>query len=429
MNGERVGTWTFSHRGGHAFNYEPSWLDHPQGRPLSLSLPLTQGSKPFNGSRVETYFDNLLPDSLAIRRRVASKFGADSVAAFPMLEKIGRDCVGAVQLLPLDAPTPDVRRIEATTLTDTDIERMLDNTLAAQSVGAPDENELRISLAGAQEKSALLWHRGKWCRPKGATPTTHILKLPLGEAGGQRADFSTSVENEWLCTQIAKAYGLPVADCKIAAFGRYKTLVVTRFDRRLLNKTWWARLPQEDFCQVFSVPCERKYEEKGGPGITQILDTLRGSEDALTDRTHFLAAQLLFWLLAAPDGHAKNFSLFLEPHGRFRLTPLYDILSAWPVIGKGARKIPWQKIKMAMALRAKNAHYRMTTIQRRHWNAVAKTNAMGIDFESEIQRFIDATPKVIETVAEQIPAGFPSRLGDAIFEGIKTQVKRLRSEV
>lgn len=225
---------------------------------------------------------------------------------------------------------------------------MLDNILATRHLGSPDEDELRISLAGAQEKTALLWHRGKWCRSKGATPTTHILKLSLGEVGGLRADFSTSVENEWLCTQIAQAYGLPATECEIASFGHHKALVVTRFDRRLLNKTWWARLPQEDFCQVFGVRCERKYEEKGGPGIAEILDTLRGSDEAETDRSHFLAAQLLFWLLAAPDGHAKNFSLFLEPLGRFRLTPFYDILSAWPVTVKArvsfhGRSLKWRR--------------------------------------------------------------------------------------
>ena len=80
-----------------------------------------------------------------------------------------------------------------------------------------------------------------------------------------------------------------------------------------------------------------------------------------------------------------------------------------------------------MAVRAKNAHYRMNTIQRRHWNAVAKNNAMGLDFESVIQRFIEATPTIIETVSAQVPTGFPLRICDAIFEGINVQVGHLSS--
>ena len=140
-----------------------------------------------------------------------------------------------------------------------------------------------------------------------------------------------------------------------------------------------------------------------------------------------MSAQLLFWLLAAPDGHAKNFSLFIEPQGRFRLTPLYDVISAWPAIGKGARQFSWQKMKLAMALRSKNTHYRMAEIRRRHWNAVAKKNALGLDFEAVIQRCIKATPQAIATVNAQLPRGFPVQVSEKILEGLAGQVRRLQS--
>ena len=60
------------------------------------------------------------------------------------------------------------------------------------------DQDFRITIAGAQEKTALLKYGGSWRMPKGATPTTHILKLPLGIVGNQRADLRDSVENEWL---------------------------------------------------------------------------------------------------------------------------------------------------------------------------------------------------------------------------------------
>lgn len=427
MNGEIVGYWEYAGSRGHAFRYDDSWLEHPLGRPLSLSLPLSNGTAPIAGDVVENYFDNLLPDSLTIRKRLAARFGAKSSNPFALLEKIGRDCVGAVQLLPAGSPAPDVRRVEATPLATDEIERLLDESVSGQSFAGPDDNELRISIAGAQEKTALLWHEGKWCMPHGATPTTHILKLPLGEVGGQRADFSTSVENEWLCGQIVRAFGLPVAESRIEQFGRHKTLVVTRFDR-VWNDTWWARRPQEDFCQANGRSVEQKYEDRGGPGIDSILNTLRGSEHARDDRSNFLTAQLLFWMLAAPDGHAKNFSIFLEPRGRFYMTPLYDVMSAWPVIGHGARQFQWQKIRMAMAVRAGNAHYRMAEIQRRHWNATAKRNALGNDFETVIRHFVESTPEVLKRVAAQLPAGFPDAVSGPILEGLEKQVQQLSAQ-
>ena len=427
MNGESVGEWQFSPRAGHVFRYDAQWLTNPLRRPLSLSLPLEQGTERLTGPRVESFFDNLLPDSSQIRKRLSHKFSSGT-RAMDLLEKIGRDCVGAVQLLPPDVDPPNVRRIDAEPLTDAQVERILDRTITEPVPGITEEEDLRISIAGAQEKTALLWHQNQWCRPLGTTPTTHILKLPLGEVGGMRAGFSTSVENEWLCAQLAREFELPVAGCQIATFGRYKVLVVERFDRRLIDNTWWARLPQEDLCQASGLPSDKKYEDKGGPGMRAILGILRGSDTPEDDRQQFLSTQLLFWLLAAPDGHAKNFSLFLETRGRYKLTPLYDIMSAWPVIGNGPKQFQRQNAKLAMVVRTNNAHYGMATIQRRHWNEVAKANGVGESFESVIQRFIAQAPIAIEAVARKLPAGFPQVVSDAIFAGIRAQVERLEQQ-
>jgi serine/threonine-protein kinase HipA len=185
-------------------------------------------------------------------------------------------------------------------------------------------------------------------------------------------------------------------------------------------------LPQEDFCQVSGIPGEQKYEERGGPGMSAILGVLRGSDAPESDRKRFLTAQLLFWLLAAPDGHAKNFSIFIEPEGRYRLTPLYDIMSAWPVIGHGPNVFQWQTLKLAMAVRAKkSAHYRMAHIQRRHWNGVAKANGMGEDFEPAIQQMLTETPRVLAVVSARLPADFPTAVSEPIFNGLLAQTKVL----
>ena len=429
MNGELVGQWSIAATGVQQFAYDASWHDSQAARPLSLSLPLSLGTNVVSGHGVAGYFDNLLPDSAAIRTRIASRHGAASDGAFDLLEKIGRDCVGAVQLLPAVSPPPDVRQITSRPLTEADIEAHLEAVVAGVNLGMPPEDALRISLAGAQEKTAFLYHKGGWHLPQGATPTTHIFKLPMGNVGLVRADFSTSVENEWLCAEIMRAYGLPAANCEIGQFGRHKVLVVERFDRRWMNAGWIARLPQEDFCQVFGRGSLQKYEEKGGPGISDILDKLRGTVNAEQDRNRFLTTQLLFWMLAAPDGHAKNFSIRLLAGGSFELTPLYDIMSAWPVIGKGSRQFQWQKIKLAMAVRSKNAHYRMQDIQRRHWNAVAKSNAMGSDFEAVIEDILARTPGVVDAIAARLPQGFPAKVAEPIFKGLLLQAKRLAGAV
>lgn len=169
-------------------------------------------------------------------------------------------------------------------------------------------------------------------RPQGATPTTHILKMPLGLVGNQKVDLSSSVDNEWLCLTLLREFGLPVARCAVLTFGKQRVLAVERFDRQLHSSgQWWMRLPQENFCQALGLSSHLKYEADGGPGVRDIAQVLMHSTQAQTDLRHFMKSPILFWLLAAPDGHAKNFSIHILPQGRFKLAPLYDVMSIWPI--------------------------------------------------------------------------------------------------
>lgn len=417
-NGLHVGRWTMPNHGPTTFTYDAKWVDSKEGRPLSLSLPINLDDLTIRGERVDNYFDNLLPDSDAIRRRVQSRYGLVSQKPFDLLTAIGRDCVGAVQLLPLDEPPRDTFTIEVRTLRDEQIGQRL-RTLSYQQSPLGDDDELPISLAGAQEKTAFTRHRGRWCLPQGATPTTHIFKLPLGLVGNTEIDLTTSIENEWLCSRLLKEFGLPVADCEIAQFGAVKALVVTRFDRRLHeSRKYWLRLPQEDFCQAMGMSPATKYEADGGPGLLQLATVLQASEARDADLATLLRAQLLFWMLAATDGHAKNFSIRLLPRGHFQLSPLYDVISAWPIVGTKSNQLHEKKLKLAMALHGANKHYRLTDIRRHHFNATARRCGLGDDMESIISATLDAVPRVVDRVAADLPTGFPEQVFAAVTAGL-----------
>ena len=427
MNGEKVATWTQHSDDQSELRYLPDWLASEHARPLSLSLPFTPGNQPHRGGVVRNYFDNLLPDNPAIRRRLALKYRAPSEGTYDLLSETGRDCVGAIQLLP-EQQTPDgIHQIQGKRLDEAGVERVLKAVVHTPALGQrTDDADLRISIAGAQEKTALLRHRGHWHIPSNATPSTHIFKLPLGLIGNGDIDFSTSVENEWLCAQILSAYEIPVAACKIERFGDQKALVVERFDRRLSSdKSWWIRLPQEDFCQALGVSPLQKYEADGGPGISRILDVLRSSSQRELDRRNFYRAQILFWMLAATDGHAKNFSIFHEAGGGYHMTPLYDVMSAWPVAGNGAGKLSSQRLKLAMAVHGANTHYRIGEIQRRHWNQMARSCGLGLDAEELIAELTDRTPAVIAKVESNLPAAFPQNISAPILAGLRRSAELL----
>lgn len=426
MNGELVGQWSVDTRGLHSFRYEQSWIGARGARPLSLSMPLQPAETPYRGPLVEAYFDNLLPDSTDIRRRVQSRFGTASTSAFDLLAEVGRDCIGAVQLLPPDHAPENLQQIEGAALSEEGVAGAIRSAISPSPLGQREEEPFRISIAGAQEKTALLWKDGQWHRPSGATPTTHIFKLPLGRVGNMQADLSTSVENEWLCAQIVRESGLPVADCEIADFEDQHALVVKRFDRRLAsNGRWWLRLPQEDMCQVTGTPPGQRYESDGGPGISDICSLLLGSRRAEIDRRNFFRAQVLFWMLCATDGHAKNFSVFIEPYGRYSLTPLYDILSAYPILGKGANQLAPQKARMAMAVTGKNRHYKWAEIQLRHWLSTAASVGLAATAGDDMLNLAEQTPRVVEAVAQRLPQSFPAHVAEAIFTGLTNSAERL----
>jgi serine/threonine-protein kinase HipA len=405
-----------------------------------LSLPLTADLQ-VRGAAVDNYFDNLLPDNPAIRARIRARFRTGSTEAFELLTAIGRDCVGAVQLLPPGEDPVGWDRVDAAPLNEAEVERLLRQVTAATPLDRDEQDEFRISIAGAQEKTALLGMAGGWYRPQHASPTTHILKLPLGIVGGFRGDFSDSVENEWLCGRFLHEVGLPVAQSTMVTFGEQRTLVVTRFDRRWIGVdgaaavqkkrfkpregVWIARLPQEDFCQAIGLPQTQKYQADGGPSITDCLTLLDNSETAAVDQTTFVLAQLAFWLLAATDGHGKNFSLFAHAGGSYRLTPLYDVLSAWPIIGNAHNQLPFKKAKLAMAIPGKNPHYRIAEVLARHWQALAlKAGVRGL--WDRIQEFVEIAPGAIDRLRETLPQNFPERVYTTIRAGVHSQAQRFK---
>lgn len=424
MNGNRMGTWSLDSSGTHYFKYEVSWLNKNGSRPISLSLPLSHADYTFRGDVVSNFFDNLLPDSSEIRKRIRERYQTSSLSPFDLLREIGRDCVGAIQLFPEGEEPLLLNEIHGREIDEHEIAQILRGVSGSIPNANIKFDEFRISLAGAQEKTALLYHQGKWKVPHGTTPSTHILKLSLGRVGTIEADLSMSIENEWLCSRLASAMGLQVANSAIAEFEGVKALVVERFDRRnVADNTYIFRVPQEDFCQVTGTSPDNKYESEGGPGIRSIMNYLQGSQNSLVDRYSFFTAQMLFWLLAAPDGHAKNFSVFIEPSGRFRLTPLYDILSAYPVLGHGRNCIAPEKLRLAMAFYGKNRHYGWSKISGRHFMETGRS--CGIDPTVIIERLLTAIPRALETVAAQLPDGFPPEVQDTVFSGVERQSRIL----
>ena len=423
LNNRLVGYLHKAASGAIAFQYDQSWLAWSYALPVSLSLPLREDA--YRGEPVAAVFDNLLPDSDALRRRVAEKVGAAGIDAYSLLAAIGRDCVGALQFVGADDDVEAIGNSAAITgepVNQTAIENLL-NGLAQAPLGLSGDDAFRISLAGAQEKTALLRHKGKWLKPRGTTPTSHIFKKQIGRLQNG-LDLSNSVENEFYCLKLAAAFGLPVNQAEIYTFGETKSLVIERFDRRWTKDKRLLRLPQEDCCQALSVPPTRKYQSEGGPGMVQVLDLLKGSDHPIEDQKIVLKAQIFFWLIGATDGHAKNFSIFLGPGGSYHLTPLYDVLTAQPSFE--VRQIELKQMKLAMSVGTKR-HYRIGDILGRHFIQTGEGAGLSKGLAREaIEEMADTAGQALEAIERVLPADFPGVIHRAVKVGVTDRLSKLR---
>ncbi|WP_193369656.1 type II toxin-antitoxin system HipA family toxin [Pelagibius marinus] len=420
LNNRLVGQLAKEPSGAIDFRYNASWLNWEQAIPVSLSLPLRED--PYRGEPVAAVFENLLPDSEPLRRRVAEKVGSRGTDAYSLLAAIGRDCVGALQFVADGTGEGiDSTEIEGEPVDEVAIEKVLRN-LAQAPLGLDRDDDFRISVAGAQEKTALLRYEGQWLKPRGTTPTTHLFKTQIGQLPNG-IDLSNSVENEYYCLKLFEAFELPVNKAEIQTFGETTALVIERFDRRWTRDGRLLRVPQEDCCQALSIPPSRKYQSDEGPGIVDILNLLKGSDTPAEDQKLVLKTQILFWLIGATDGHAKNFSIFLRPGGSYSLTPLYDILSAQPSLDAG--QIERKQMKLAMSV-GDNNRYRIDQIHSRHFIQTAERAGLPKAIVREaIEEVRAQTDDAITQMEAALPPGFPEYIHESVSAGLRTRLPSL----
>ncbi|MFN2427727.1 MAG: type II toxin-antitoxin system HipA family toxin [Candidatus Binatia bacterium] len=329
--GRLVGHLTQDRHGELGFAYSPGWLNDDQTQPLSVSLP--KRAEPFTRHECRPFFGGLLPEENQ-RDAAAQALGVSRSNDFALLDRLGGDVAGALQLLPAGesahAPAPLQR---PTPLDDAGLIRVLD-ALGVRPLLA-GENGLRLSLAGAQSKVPVVLVDGAVALPAPGQPTTHILKPPIPR-------FSATTENEAFVMRLAAAVGLEVAPVEPRVVRDRPFLLVQRYDRALGADGNVRRIHQEDFCQALGVPPEVKYASEGGPTFKDCFALLRSvAARPAVDVLKLLDAAIFNVIAGNADAHGKNFSILHDADGP-RLAPLYDLLAtlAYPELSpKLAMKI------------------------------------------------------------------------------------------
>lgn len=330
-DGRMVGQLTQDKHDELGFAYAPEWLSDEATQPLSASLP--KRAEPFSRRECRPFFGGLLPEE-SQRDAAAQALGVSRANDFALLDRLGGDVAGALQLLPPgEVPAtlaPDQR---STRLDDAGLIRVLD-ALPVRPLLAGEEG-LRLSLAGAQSKVPVVLVEGAVALPAPGQPTTHILKPPISR-------FVATTENEAFVMRLAAAIGLDVAPVEARIVQDRTFLLVQRYDRAIGDDSVVRRIHQEDFCQALGVPPETKYAREGGPTFKDCFALLRRVVvRPAVDVLKLLDAVIFNVIAGNADAHGKNFSILYAAEGP-RLAPLYDLLAtvAYPDLSpKFAMKI------------------------------------------------------------------------------------------
>lgn len=382
--------------GGLHFRYTPTWLADPDFVPLSPALPAS--SEEFGQEVATPFFENLLPEG-AMRSAIARLRQVSEGNVFGLLAELGGECAGAISVLPA-GQTPQ-QKIGYLEISKADLATYIANSRQTPLMVA--EQEMRLSLAGAQQKLALKQEGARFFLPLGDSPSTHILKPPIEALPA----IPHSVINEGFCMRLAGACGLNVAHTEILR--EPEALLIQRYDRQTQPDGKLTRLHQLDFCQALSIPPAQKYQKEGGPSLAQCFNLLdRESTRPAADKVQLLRWVAFNYLIGNNDAHGKNLSL-LYAGSKQSLAPFYDLMST----------AVYDQLtgKMAMSL---GGEYRLAWIMHRHWMRFAEETGIKPAFLLHTLREVAAeisaaTEKLIqETAADNTERKFLQKIAAVV---------------
>jgi len=331
------------------FSYESDWLNTSNSIPLSQSLPLQ--SEVFDDRATRPFFAGLLPEGDK-RKLIAQTLHVSRQNDFALLDGIGGECAGAVTLLePGQMPLAHDHHDPVRWLDEGELLRLLDEMPKRPMLAG--EEGLRLSLAGAQDKLPVVAEDHRIGLPLFNSPSSHILKPAIAGVEG-------SVFNEGFCLALANALKLDTVKADIRRVSDRHYLLVERYDRQVTADGRLLRLHQEDFCQALGIAPEYKYQNEGGPDLSQAFELVRrATRPSAPQILKLLDFAIFNAMVGNHDAHGKNFSLLYTTEG-IVLAPFYDVLST--------AVYPNLTDKMAMKISSK---YRFTEVQLRHWERFA----------------------------------------------------------
>jgi len=325
----KVGSITGTNYKDAVFTYDESYTAEKNHRPLSISLPLSNNA--FSSEATRNYFEGLLPEGFT-RKSIADSMHSDPDDYISILKELGRECLGAVQII--ENANQTAEECDYKELTGKEVKALAQE---GASFAASLVIDSHLSLTGASGKTGLYYDEKekKWYKPVGEAPSNYIVKQ-------SHVRLSNIVVNEQLCLLTAKKLGIDVPDSFVLQTERDKTedsdilFATKRFDRyvgsdsrNINNLPVPYRLHQEDFSQALGINSSQKYEKNGEHYLKQMFNIIRSySANPIEDQFKLWKITIFNFLIGNTDNHIKNYSLLYSKDLRtLRLAPCYDVVA------------------------------------------------------------------------------------------------------
>lgn len=401
LNKQFVGYLEQNKQGKFVFTY-----DKEVKQPLSMSLPIK--NEPYKDKDCRGFFEGLLPEGEQIRIFIGKKYGINPKNEFSLLKAIGYDCAGAVSFNDYEEKprnyANDFIKIQGTKFANTDLEKYIEELPHKPLLTS--SNDLRLSLAGAQDKMAVVLIDNEVALPLSNVPTTHILKPKI-------RGFEGSVENEYICLHAAKLMKLNVCDSEIRTTGNTDYLLIKRYDREVSDDNKIRRIHQEDFCQAKNIISTYKYEKEGGISIKDCYNIIKKTDNFAVNIIEFMNRIIFNYLIGNYDAHGKNFSVIYN-NSKTLLAPAYDILctAIYPDLSHN----------MAMKI---GGYYNPDMIIPSRWEKLAKEcNFSYTQLKKMIIKQAVKLPKIVDNISLTIKTPTSKKISDFVINNCQKTIQR-----
>ncbi len=337
MFGLTVGSVSWNEQYGIAkFEYDPDFVKSGI-QPSPILMPTREGRVySFGDLNSETFkgLPGMLADSLpdtygrALFDKWLSLTGRTSSNTIETLCFMGKRCMGALEFEPAIEPTfKETHNIEIESLVDVAREALTEKESFQTNLSDDKKNaiadilRLGTSAGGQRAKAIIAYNKetgevrsGQIDAPDGFD--YYLIKLDGVSATAGLKETGNYGRLEYSFSQLVKKCGIEMTECSLIEENGSAHFLTKRFDR--ING---EKIHMQTLCGI----AHMDYRLLRGYSYEQAFNVMRGLRLSYAEAQEMFRRIVFNVVIRNQDDHTKNISFLMDKHGKWKLSPAYDM--------------------------------------------------------------------------------------------------------